>query len=279
MDKPMKQYEVLKWASLFLGKHHREERLGEILLQHYLQLSRSSFYANMRENVPEETVDKFKASVKLHAETGIPVQHITGTETFYGRDFSVNEHVLIPRPETEELIEHVLQTARGKETIVDIGTGSGIIAITLALELPDAQVYATDISSVALETAKRNAEKLHADVTFLEGDFLQPVIEQSIDADILVSNPPYIAMSDTETLSDTVKNYDPHLALFAEENGLAAYKKIIKTIPRSVKRVVFEIGYEQGSLVSDLITASYPEAAVKVIKDINGHDRIVSATL
>ncbi|WP_404455882.1 peptide chain release factor N(5)-glutamine methyltransferase [Virgibacillus necropolis] len=276
----MKQYEVLKWASLFLEKHHREATVGEILLQHYLNVSRSMFFANMQETIPAVLVDKFKKWIILHAETGVPIQHIIGVESFYGREFLVNKHVLIPRPETEELIEHILQTTDEKvQTIVDVGTGSGIIAITLALELPNAEMYATDISAQALETARQNAEKLNANVTFLEGDFLQPIRLQGIEPDMIVSNPPYIALSDEPALSDTVKNYDPHLALFAEENGLAAYKEIIHSIPTGVKNVVFEIGYEQGQAVQTLIKNKYPAADVTVIKDINGHDRIVSAQI
>lgn len=276
----MKQYEVLQWASLFLAKHHKEARVGELLLQHYLGMNRSAFFANMREAVPGSIVDKFTKSVMLHAQTGIPIQHITGVESFYGREFFVNKNVLIPRPETEELMERVLQNAPDDPIrIVDVGTGSGIIAITLALELPNAQVYATDISTAALETAKQNADKLNASVTFLQGDFLQPIIDQDISPDIIVSNPPYIAKTDEPSLSDTVKYFDPHLALFAQDNGLAAYKKIIQSIPPSVKLVFFEIGHEQGEAVQKLMKNIYPEADVAVIKDINGHDRIVSALI
>lgn len=274
----MKQYEVLQWASLFLEKHNREVHVGELLLQHYLDVSRSQFFANMRDTLPDDIVDKFKKSISLHAETGIPIQHITGVESFYGREFFVNKDVLIPRPETEELIEHVLQFAPDKPlTIVDVGTGSGIIAITLALELPHVQVYATDISFAALEMAKRNAEKLNASITFLQGDFLQPIVDNGVQPEIIVSNPPYIGIVEEPTLSDTVKRFDPHLALFADENGLSAYKKIIHSIPHGVKRVVFEIGHEQGQAVSMLIKDKYPEADVVVLKDINGHDRIISA--
>lgn len=276
----MKQYEVLQWASLFLEKHHREVRVGDLLLQHYLGMSRSGFFANMRETVPTGVVDKFKRSVTEHVETGIPIQHITGVEVFYGREFLVNKHVLIPRPETEELIEHILQHARDNpQTIVDVGTGSGIIAITLALESPHAKVYATDISSTALKVARQNANKLGANVTFLQGDFLQPIIENGITPDLIVSNPPYIAETDEPTLMDTVKGFDPHLALFADDNGLAAYKQIVHSMPVGVNKIVFEIGSKQGQAVSEMLTNKYPEATIVVIKDINGHDRIVSAQL
>ncbi|MFZ3578599.1 peptide chain release factor N(5)-glutamine methyltransferase [Virgibacillus sp. DJP39] len=280
MKKTINQYEVLQWASLFLLKHNREENVGQLLLQHYLQVSRSTFFANMRENIADEVVDKFKQSIILHAETGIPIQHITGVETFYGRDFQVNKDVLIPRPETEELIEHIVTTAGDKgQTIVDVGTGSGIIAITLALELPNSNVYATDISPQALKVARQNAENLKANVTFLQGDFLQPLNDCSFTPDLIVSNPPYIAKADEQTLSDTVKMFDPHLALFADDNGLAAYKNIIDSIQPGEKSIIFEIGHLQGQAVTQLLKDKYPKAEVLIIKDINGHDRIVSAKI
>lgn len=282
MNKMQKQYEVLHRASLFLEQHHREPRVAEILLIHHLHVSRSEFFMRMQEPVPEDVFEKFKADIKKHAETGIPVQHLTGYEEFYGRSFLVNENVLVPRPETEELVLHVVNEAKKMDkplTIVDIGTGSGVIAITLALELPNATVYATDISEAALTVAKENAAQLNKDVNFLQGDFLSPIIEQNVTPDIIVSNPPYIAWDEQETLSETVKNFDPKLALFAEENGLAAYRKIIaqaKEFP-SANMLAFEIGQSQAAAVQSLLEQTFPGSLVQTKKDINGKDRIVSA--
>lgn len=277
-----KQYEVLQWASLFLEKNNRETRVAELLLQHHLNVTRTQYFAQMREEVPEHIVEKFEKDIKMHAETGVPIQHLTGYEMFYGRKFSVNHHVLIPRPETEELVLHVINHAPKDRpiTIVDVGTGSGIIAITLALELPNAKVYAIDISEEALMMAKKNAKSLQADVTFLKGDFLEPFINQGLQADIVVSNPPYISEEERAELSDTVVNYDPELALFAEDNGLFAYKKIVSQLPNTVVTggsVAFEIGHLQGDAVKGLIEWTFPHSSVSVIKDINGKDRIVSA--
>ncbi len=286
MTHEQKQFEVLRWASLFLEKHHRESRVAEILLQYYLGVDRQQFYMLMRDPVPIEIVDKFKAAVEKHAKTGIPVQHLIGHEIFYGREFIVNEHVLIPRPETEELVQHIIQstdTSGGDPlTIIDIGTGSGIIAITLALEIPNSIVYATDISKNALEVAEQNAKQLGADVHFLQGDFLQPAIEKDIQVDILVSNPPYIAKSEAPELSDTVKNFDPELALFADADGLAAYQTIIAQAPQATKRpaqLAFEIGYEQSEAVYALIQETFSESTINTIQDINGKNRIVSAKI
>lgn len=283
MKKPVKQYEVLNWASIYLEKHNREPRVAEILLQHYLNVSRSKFFTMMQDPIQDMTLANFEAAILEHVEAGIPVQHLTGYEMFYGRKFHVDKRVLIPRPETEELVQHVIQMAsREPITIVDVGTGSGVIAITLALELAHASVYATDISKEALSVAKYNAEQLQAKVTFLEGDFLQPFIDENLKADVIVSNPPYIAKADEPFLSDTVRNFDPKLALFANDNGLAAYSKIIEQSQQATEsnaRLAFEIGYTQGDTVSLLIKNVFPIGEVKTIRDINKKDRIVTAKL
>ena len=286
MDKRFKQYEVLKWASLFLEKYNREPKVAELLLQHHLNIDRSKFFARMQEPIDQQLLINFEEDLINHALTGIPIQHLTGYETFYGRQFKVDENVLIPRPETEELIEHVATYVRKNFssnkplTILDVGTGSGIIAITLALELENTEVYAADISKKALHIAKQNAETLHANVKFLQGDFLTPTIEQEIKADIIVSNPPYIAEDEAEELSDTVKNFDPSLALFAEEEGLTAYKKIVSQLPECITNekgtsVFFEIGQSQGDPVKNILKEMYPKSQIEVFQDINKKDRIV----
>lgn len=287
MNNNTKQFEVLQWASLFLEKNNCEQGVAEILLQHHLAVSRSQFYMMMQDAIPEQTIQRFKADIQAHVNTGIPVQHITGYEYFYGRQFLVNEHTLIPRPETEELVQHTINLAAhfSKEaplTIADIGTGSGVIGTTLALELPYAKVYATDISERALHVARKNTAKRNANVTYFQGDFLQPLVTNEIQVDIIVSNPPYIALTDEQELSRTVKDFDPHLSLFAEENGLAAYKKILQQslhVIRPTGCLLFEIGYDQGEAVHALIKSAYPQSTVEIIQDINGRDRIVSVSL
>jgi len=283
----MKQYEVLQWAFSFLKKHEREEKVAEILLQHHLDVSKEQFFTMMQETVPPSLQEKFITDVKSHAIYGVPVQHLTGYEYFYGRKFSVNEHVLIPRVETEELVYHVIEQVHTHYnglplTIIDVGTGSGVIAITLALELPNATIYATDISKEALFVAEENAQSHHATVHFLNGNFLEPILEQQLSPQIIVSNPPYIRKTDEHLLTDTVKRYDPKLALFADNNGLAAYETImkqIKKLPIETRNIYFEIGYDQATDVTSIIKASYPLSHIKTIKDINGKDRIISANV
>src|SRR5699024_7693097 len=142
-------------------------------------------------------------------------------------------YTLIPRPETEELVEYVRDDLNQRlptssPVIIDVGTGTGIIAITLKLEYPDAQIYATDISDQALQVARKNAADLGADITFLHGDFLKLIIARKLQPDIIISNPPYIAAEEKAYLSRTVKEFDPQLALFAADGGLAAYKQILR---------------------------------------------------
>ena len=278
-----KLYEVLHRASLFLEKHGREPRVAEILLQHHLQVSRSEFFMRMREDIPNDVIEIFQQDIHKHVKTGVPVQHVTGYEMFFGEKFHVNADVLIPRPETEELVEHAIRIAKDQPiSIADIGTGSGVIAVTLAKQLKNATVLATDISPNALHVAKQNAEEHHADVTFYQGNFLEPLVRNNIQVDMLVSNPPYIARAEETLLSDTVKNFDPALALFADEEGLYAYRKIIADAPKVVKpqgKIIFEIGHTQGEAVSRMMKEVYPTSNIQTIKDINGNDRIVSARL
>jgi release factor glutamine methyltransferase len=272
-------YEALNGASSFLKDNGREEAAARILLQHELGLSHAALLASMRDEIDAEAFKRFWNNIEQHAN-GTPIQHLTGSEEFYGRTFQVNENVLIPRPETEELIEEVLQLVprhvKGKPKIADIGTGSGIIAVTMKLEIPDAEVTATDISSEALQMAKENAARLGADVRFLQGDLLSPLAGEKWD--VILSNPPYIAHDEAPELSDSVRDFEPHLALFADNAGLALYEKMAKQLPDILKKpgiAGFEIGHTQGPAVEGMLKAAFPEAKVYVKKDINKNDRMV----
>lgn len=285
MQNPLKQHEVLRWASLFLEQYQREPRVAELLLQYHLGVNRSQFFAKMRDTIPKQILKPFEADLIRHATTGVPLQHITGYDMFYDRVFTVNHAVLIPRPETEELVELVIHYVKKQEqterplTLVDVGTGSGIIAITLALELPNVKVYATDLSKEALQVAKHNAENHGATVTFLQGDFLKPVIEQNIQADLIISNPPYIAKEEKVDMADTVKNFDPELALFADDQGLAAYRNMTRQLPACINpdqaAVFFEIGHTQAQEVKHMIKETFPHCMPEIVQDINQKDRIV----
>ena len=284
--RPMcKVFEALKWASSYLTEHGREEYAAEILLRHSLQVSRSEMLIKFREDMEEEQVESFKKLIYLHAK-GQPVQYIIGQEEFYGRPFTVNKEVLIPRPETEELVQSALARIDrlfGKKAplkLVDVGTGSGAIAVTTKLENPSLQVTATDLYEISLEVARYNAENLGADIQFVQGDLLQPFMDKGRVFDIVLSNPPYIPERDIATMSEVVTEHEPHRALFAGEDGLVLYKRLCEELPHVVKEqaiIGFEVGAGQSKSVAQLLEAAFPKAKVEVQFDINGKDRMVFA--
>lgn len=282
-----KIYEALNWASSFLKEKQRDENIGEILLRHFTGMTRAKLLAELREDLDPEIWSKFEEAIRQH-EQGVPVQYIIGTEEFYGREFLVNPAVLIPRPETEELVYGTLKrlySMFGSETeleLADIGTGSGAISITLKLENPRLQVTATDVSEQALATAKDNATRLGAEIKFIQGDLLQPFIKAGKKLDVVISNPPYIPVADQSWMSEVVTDHEPHLALFAGEDGLDLYRRFMDELPLVLKDkalVGFEIGAGQGEAVSELLQQTFPQAKVEIVFDINGKDRMVFAEI
>ena len=207
---------------------------------------------------------------------GIPVQYIVGNVDFYGYNFKVNENVLIPRFETEELVEKTIKYINKyfnkKVDILDLGTGSGCIAITLKKEL-DCNVDAVDISPKALEIAKLNAKNNNVDITFYEGDMLSPINKKY---DVIIPNPPYIAYN--EEIMEIVKNNEPHTALYAEDNGLKYYKDIISNANKYLKEksiIAFEIGEKQGKLILEYAKKYFKDSIITVEKDMQNRDRFV----
>ncbi|MGM9948490.1 MAG: peptide chain release factor N(5)-glutamine methyltransferase [Lysinibacillus sp.] len=272
--------EALNGASSFLTGKGRDENAARLLLQYILRTNYSGLMMRAHDVLSKEQLEQFESYVEEHAK-GRPVQYIIGREEFYGREFLVDESVLIPRPETEELIVCAIDHCRqlfGNRPIklVDIGTGSGAIAITMKKEVPQAQVTATDISPAALQTAKKNAERLHADIDFRLGDLAEPIHTEKWD--VVLSNPPYIAFDEKAEMSEVVLDHEPHSALFAEEEGLMLYRKLAESLPNLMNRpgfIAVEIGYKQGTAVKRLFEEAFPQALVEVVKDINGKNRIV----
>lgn len=210
-------------------------------------------------------------------ENGEPVQYIVGNVDFYGYILNVNKDVLIPRRETEELVEEVIKRSKlfNNLTIIDIGTGSGAIAISLSKEL-NCHVYASDISNKALMVAKENAIKNNANITFLQGDMLKPFIDSKIKVDIIVSNPPYI--KENEEIEDIVKNNEPNIALYAKNNGLEFYESILKDANRVLKEkylIAFEIGKTQGNDIKLLAHKYLGNVKVEIKKDLSLNDRFI----
>ncbi|OES44884.1 peptide chain release factor N(5)-glutamine methyltransferase [Domibacillus iocasae] len=274
-----KIYEALKWASSYLIEHGRDVNAGELVMKHVLKTSRSDLLARLHDELKSGQMAAFQQMVMDHAK-GVPVQHLIGTEDFYGRSFIVNGDVLIPRPETEELVYHALQKIKTMTNpiIADIGTGSGAIAVTMKAERPDADVYAVDLSAEAIKTAAQNAEVLGAEITFLQGDLAAPLMERELIVDILLSNPPYIPVNERETLSTVVVDYEPHMALFGGKDGLDLYRKLAEQLPFVMKKgglVGVETGAGQTKDVAAMFQASFPNRETEIVYDINGKDRMV----
>ena len=210
-----------------------------------------------------------------------PMNYVLGYSYFYGYRFVVNDGVLIPRPETEELVGLILskydEYFNGKSIdLCDVGTGSGAIAIALKKEEDRLSVYASDISEDALKVARLNAQNNDAQVEFFQGSMLEPFIERDIKVDILVSNPPYIKT--VETIEASVYDYEPHVALFGGEDGLKFYREILENAHKVLKPkgfIFFEMGYDLKDSLSALAKEHYPESRIEVYKDINGKDRMM----
>lgn len=214
-------------------------------------------------------------------ELGKPLGYVLGYEAFFGYDFIVNEDVLIPRPETEELVGLVLglydEYFEGKTVdVFDVATGSGAIGITLNLEESKLHVVASDISQAALDVAKANNEKLQANVRFLCGDMLKPFIEESLHCDICVCNPPYIPSE--ETMEHSVVDYEPHVALFGGEDGLKFYRDVFENAHKVLKEkaiLAFEIGWNQGKALTELAHSYFKDAQIEVHQDMANKDRML----
>ncbi len=210
-----------------------------------------------------------------------PMNYVLGYSYFYGYRFIVNDGVLIPRPETEELVGLILskydEYFNGKSIdLCDVGTGSGAIAIALKKEEDRLNVYASDISEDALKVARLNAQNNDSQVEFFQGSMLEPFIERDIKVDILVSNPPYIKT--VETIEASVYDYEPHVALFGGEDGLKFYREILENAHKVLKPkgfIFFEMGYDLKDSLSALAKEYYPESRIEVYKDINGKDRMM----
>ena len=230
--------------------------------------------AIQQEITPEEK--EFVESIYKQLVAHIPAQYIIGYAEFYGMQVKVDERVLIPRPETEELVELILtENAKPNQSVLDIGTGSGAIALALAKNRPDWCVTASDISPDALNLASENASLQDLKISFKKSDCFAEIAE---NYDIIVSNPPYISRADESEVGLNVLHSEPHLALFAEEDGLAIYRKIAqeaKNYLREGGKIYLEIGYKQGHSVPALFRNYLPEKRVRTLKDQFGQDRMV----
>ncbi|QIL46289.1 peptide chain release factor N(5)-glutamine methyltransferase [Vagococcus coleopterorum] len=269
--------EVLKRASSFLEEQGLEGYLAEYLLCERQGWNKTDLVTRLRTEMPENISAQFELDLAKVLE-GQPAQYVIGSCEFYGRRFKVNSNTLIPRPETEELVQGCL-AGNDKEKnlkVLDIGTGTGAIAISLKQEAPDWDVTAVDLSPDALAVASLNAEELQADVRFLESDLTQAVKGEVFD--IVISNPPYISADEWDLMDESVREYEPKMALFAENKGLALYEQLaqeLKTISHEQTTVYLEIGFNQGRAVQEIFQNALPNRLVEIKQDVFGQDRMV----
>jgi release factor glutamine methyltransferase len=264
----------------------QERRTAGLLLCHITGIDRTHLLTKSEEQIDEHKYNAYLALVERRA-AGEPVQYLTGHQEFYGLDFLVTPDVLIPRPETEFLIERVINLVESAKyespIIVDIGTGSGCIAVTLAVRIPRARLIATDASPAALDVARTNAERhgVGHRLEFLEGDLLAPLAGHALEGaiDVLASNPPYVEQERPELIQREVRNWEPHQALFGGVGGIEFYHRLLAeglNYLRDGGCLVVEIGYGQLDSIGDAVAASASWKLVDVTRDLQGIPRTLT---
>lgn len=256
---------------------------AEILLAHAMGCQRIHLYTRYEQCPDDAILTRFRESVR-DAARGRPIAQITGHKEFYSLDFIVTPDVLVPRPETEVLVERTLRLVKEQpdlRRILDLGTGSGCIAITLAKHLPDATIVASDLSPAALAVARQNAAKheLAARVRFVEGDLFDFPGAADDPFDIIVANPPYIGREEAADLPATVRDFEPEMALFADNGGLAVFERLAAEAPAHLSpqgHLLVEVAWNQAAAVRELFNDNdWP--AVSTYRDALGHERVVHA--
>lgn len=272
--------ELLDWGASFLKQYNVEETVARWLLFERLDWTLTNFVRQSEQVVEAGVRQQFEQDIK-QAATHYPPQYIVGHEWFMDCAFKVTEATLIPRPETESWFsQYIGQLPDRSLTVVDVGTGSGVLAICHKLARPQDTVWAVDISEAALAVARENATNLGADVQFLCGDLLKPFIESNEDreVDLIVSNPPYIGAEEWADMDQSVREFEPKQALFAADQGLALYRQLAKQAVQLLLesgQLIVEIGFRQGEAVQKIMQASFPHRIVNIEQDINGLDRVV----
>lgn len=272
---------LLRWTTEFFEKKGiANPRLDtELLLAHCLDLDRVGLYLNYDRPLSQVELDAIRPLVKRRGQRE-PLQYIVGTTEFWSLEFNVTPDVLIPRADTEILVEEALSHAEPSGTLLDVGTGSGAIVISLATELPEWQLTGLDISAAALAVAQQNSEKHHLNnrLEFLEGNLAELPQQQY---DLIISNPPYISRNEWEELMPEVRCFEPELALLAEHDGLACYQQLAGQASQRLKAggwLLVEIGYSQASEVEELFSAA-GLVNLFVRDDYSGQPRVVGGQL
>lgn len=279
MQKIWRIKDLLEWTTrYFLDRGMRDARLeAEILLAHVLEKNRVYLYAYYEEPVNQGERETYRSYIKRRTK-GEPLAYIIGRKEFMSLNFKVNPDVLIPRPDTEILVETALETARQNnlKTICDVGTGSGAIAISMAVYLPSAEVYAIDLSPAALEIARENARLNKVNIHFREGDLLSP-LAGTAGLDMVLANLPYVTVAEIEELESGVKDWEPRMALVAGGDGLDVYRRLVPQAYEILKPggyILWEIDPRQAETARDMLPGF---SGIEIIKDGAGRDRVVKA--
>ncbi|MGA3184321.1 MAG: peptide chain release factor N(5)-glutamine methyltransferase [Candidatus Dormibacteria bacterium] len=272
--------DVVRLSTTYLSEHGSDSaRLdSELLMAHALEIERLGVYLQYDRPLADDELDTVRTLLRRRGR-GEPIAHLTGRREFYGRSFRVSPAVLIPRPETETLVERALKVAReqgGELRIADLGTGSGCLACTLAAELPGATVIASDLSAAALTVAAENAEALGVAgrVLFVEGGWTEGLVA---DLDLVVSNPPYVTSAEIEELPRDV-TFEPRLALDGGPDGLDAYRDLLPAVALRAPRVSWvglEVDSRRADAVAEISRRVWPEAAIVIVDDLTRRPRVV----
>ena len=270
--------EVLARASSFLEQNQLEGHMIEYVFLQRKHWNKTDYLLHMHETITAEDqkqIDKDMTKLLAH----YPPQYLIGSEAFLDYRFKVTPDTLIPRPETEELVEKCLKLTQKQANqalkVVDVGTGTGAIAISLKDKRPTWQVCAVDLSSAALEVAQENAQQIGVALEFVLSDCLDEVAGP---IDVLISNPPYISQDEYELMDVSVREFEPKMALFAENNGLAIYQKLAQQSQSKLAKdgkIFLEIGFMQGPAVKELFQEAFPKKQVSIHQDLFGNDRMI----
>lgn len=261
---------------LIYGKKYCHSAHVKLLLSNLLNLNPLELLLHLDEVVEKEKVDLYKKEIKALTDNK-PIQYVLGYVNFYGNKFIINENVLIPRFETEELVENTINYInkyfQKPIDIIDLGCGSGVIGLTLGKKIPNSQVDLIDISEKALEVSKKNMKNLKIEANLIKNDMLTNIHKKY---DVIISNPPYIKT--TEEIDPIVKNNEPSIALYAGEDGLDLYKKILSNVSNNIKNkfiIAFEIGCTQKDDIVKIINSYLNNITIEVKKDLQGRDRMI----
>lgn len=276
---PKTYFQALKQARAFLAENNKDQESANYLLMHQMEWKLTDLLLHYQSEISNEDLSLFKARLDRVIQDE-PLQYIVGNAEFFGYDFQVTEDTLIPRLETMELVQWILDDhdETTKLKVADIGTGTGAIAITLKLLRENWSVTATDISAGALEVAKQNAATHQQSLTFVQGDILEPL--QAEQFDIYVSNPPYIAESERDVMDASVLKYEPNQALFAANDGLEFYQRLAKQLKdRKNYELYLEFGYRQKERLKEIFETELPQLKLEFRNDISGKPRMMHGVL